>query len=84
MYCVQVCGDCILRALFDRLPSYRETRLKTMLTWTREALEASGRESWGSVFRLTSASHDELFSVPLFSDRVWFEPGAGKPVGLFL
>src|SRR5271166_1482485 len=65
-------------------PSHRETRLKTMLTWTREALEASGRESWGSVFRLTSASHDELFSVPLFSDRVWIEPGAGKPVGLFL
>jgi len=65
-------------------PSYRETRLGTMRTWTKEALEASGREQWASVFRFCSVAHEELFSIPLFSDRVWFEPGEGEPVRLFL
>ena len=65
-------------------PSYRETRLGTMRAWTREALEAAGRGSWAPVFRFTAVAHEELFSTPLFSDRVWFEPGEGEPVGLFL
>jgi len=65
-------------------PSYRETRLGTMRAWTREALEASGRGSWASVFRFSAVAHEELFSTPLFSDRVWFEPGGGEPVRLFL
>ena len=65
-------------------PSYRETRLQTMRVWSREVLEAAGRGSWGSVFRFTAVAHEELFSMPLFSDRVWFEPGEGEPVRLFL
>jgi protein involved in plasmid replication-relaxation len=62
---------------------YKETRLKTMQVWTREILKEQGRESWSPIFRFTSMSLSEVYSLPLFSGAMWFQPDSVEAIPIF-
>jgi hypothetical protein len=66
-------------------PEYRNTRMKTMNTWTREVLAELNLKSWGGIFRFTAVEFDSLYDQAgnLFEAPVWLRPNATEMVRLF-
>ena len=66
-------------------PQYRETRVKTMNTWTREVLAEMNLKSWGEIFRFTAVEFDSLYdqAVGLFEEPLWIRPSTSGKVRLF-
>jgi hypothetical protein len=62
----------------------RQTRLKTMATWTQEVLTELDLQSWGVIFRFTALSFDTLFEDihTLLEQPVWYRPDTSEPVPL--
>lgn len=61
---------------------YRQTRRQTMAQWTKEALQRTGKEEWGRLFRFTDVGLKEMYGANLFDAAVWFPPDAPQPVRL--
>jgi hypothetical protein len=59
-----------------QIPAYRETRVKTMVGWTREVLSELKMERWAGIFRFTSAVYETLYedTQTLFENPVWYRP----------
>jgi hypothetical protein len=68
-----------------QIPTYRETRVKTMAAWTREVLSELKMERWAGLFRFTSAVFESLYedAQTLFEKPVWYRPDSPTPVLLF-
>ena len=66
-------------------PQYRDTRVKTMNTWTREVLADLNLKSWGGIFRFTAVEFDSLYdqTVSLFEKPLWLRPDTSEKVRLF-
>ena len=63
-------------------PEYRQTRRRSMCTWTMEVLREQGREKWASLFRFCSLSLEEMYKAGIFEKTIWYRPDAEKPVKL--
>ena len=44
-------------------PEYRETRRRTMCSWTMEVLQELGKEKWASVFHFHALSLEEIYII---------------------
>jgi hypothetical protein len=66
-------------------PAYRNTRMKTMNSWTREVLTDLNLKNWGGIFRFTSVEFDTIYdqAVSLFEESVWLRPDTTEMVRLF-
>jgi hypothetical protein len=62
---------------------YRETRRRSMCSWTMEMLKEQKKENWGQVFWFHSLSLEEIYKERIFEEAVWYRPDMEKPVGLF-
>jgi Replication-relaxation len=68
-----------------QVATHRQTRLKTMATWTQEVLTELDLPSWEAIFRFTAISLDTLYDdIPsLLEEAVWYRPDPSQPVPLF-
>jgi hypothetical protein len=78
-------GVIVSYATTGQTPQYRDTRVKTMNTWTREVLTDLNLKSWGGVFRFTAVEFDSLYdqAVSLFEESLWLRPDTSEKVRLF-
>jgi Replication-relaxation len=65
---------------------YRETRVKTMVAWTRDVLSELKMERWAGLFRFTSVVYDSLYeeAPALFTQPLWYRPDAPSTPGALL
>ena len=64
-------------------PAYRETRRLSMCEWTKEVLSEWGMEKWASVFRFHALVPEDIYTTPIFSEPVWYQPDQRLPVSIF-
>ena len=67
-----------------QVAAYRETRVKTMATWTREVLTELKMERWAGLFRFASMVYETLYedAQTLFEKPVWYRPDSPTPLSL--
>jgi hypothetical protein len=65
-------------------PAYRETRRLAMCEWTKEVLSELRMEKWVSVFRFHALVPKDIYTTPIFSGPMWYQPGEASPVSLSL
>jgi hypothetical protein len=66
-------------------PAYRNTRMKTMNTWTHEVLTDLNLKNWGGIFRFTSVEFETIYDQAenLFEKPIWLRPDMKETVRLF-
>ena len=64
----------IAYATTGETPEYRETRRRAMCAWTRDVLKKLQKEKWASVFRFNSLCLEDIYTTPLFEERIWYRP----------
>ncbi|MGH8651191.1 MAG: hypothetical protein ACREUI_00425 [Burkholderiales bacterium] len=64
-------------------PDYQRTRRKAICRFTMEVLKELGKESWASIFRITSTSLEHIYETPFFDAPIWYRPDSDTPVPLF-
>ena len=72
----------ICYATTSQIEAYRDTRRKTMQTWTMEVLREQKRENWAGVFRFSSFAFERLYELALLSEALWYRPEEPSPVSL--
>src|SRR5262249_50293301 len=75
----------IAYATAGQVQEHRETRRRTMATWTQEVLAELKLNGWEGIFRFTSVDFDTLYqdAQALFEQPVWYRPDQERPVRLF-